>query len=527
MSVCDVLKNFQDFSDDISSSTPLPIAKLARLYDGYGLLMKYDELAEQGLLSNSYPFVSLYKELSPEERLDIFPALIGLKALTNPRVQKDILDASCSIETIQSLCFLNEYYSLLDTSGVQQNIKSLIVSNLLESRCPVKIVPSSIISSRTYIKDYCLYNRDLANGVLFHKILNANEYDPMLEKALKYSLDFESIEEFLRNRFIKEKEVRDSTWNIDLIELVVSKLYILKLLETNKTKINEFTNNTYTEDVLENDSKTYGRYVPSLKLIELFPFMINTLRGYVVASSHESYHAIQDRNVAQGDIFADPDIDIYSMDQFLRETLGEKYYEDNYYTIGIESDAETKAQIDATKIEGPKAERESFENLKNTIEKLGKKESDTLSQIKSNIPYFYIMTRTHNGSRTKLTTLFTDIINEEYEKAEDKEKFKEEILSKYPIFKYTLSWGPHIKIKQPKNYITDLENANAFDALVYIQLIVNSFNDLRCPNQDKVRKELYDKIMKSSLTHQQKSLLITAIEKAIDKFDAHLRKGVN
>ena len=56
MDICEILKNFQDYSDDISFSTPRTIAILAKKYDGYGLLDQYDELSNQGLLSNSYPF---------------------------------------------------------------------------------------------------------------------------------------------------------------------------------------------------------------------------------------------------------------------------------------------------------------------------------------------------------------------------------------------------------------------------------------------------------------------------------------
>lgn len=527
MSIEDILKLEIKQNGKIDWSSPKLHEKIEQSYDGFGILELYDDLNSKGKLVDSLPFASLYLRLPEDSRLDLFPAFIGFKAITNPNEQKRIFEGNCSSTVLQSLSAFNEFFPNLNDTPINIELKNKIVTSIIDSECPIKIIPSSILHDKTYISEYCKRNWDLLNDDLFYAIMNASCFYEKLEEILLEELRVNSLEEFLKNKFFKEHNLSSKKeLKIELIDLVVARLYTLKLLDKNKTYLNELLENPYRETILTNEEETKGSYFEGI--IEVFPFLISTIKELVETSSHEAYHAIQDNHIKTGNILVDPDVDVYSIDAFLREAIGEEYYIKNYTRIGIEHDAQVKALIDIKNIEGAQAKKKHVSSLMSVIEQLSKEENDKLEQISADSGYWYLTSRFIDDYHTMdMFELFEDVVNMKYRKAQDKKAFVDELISKYPIFGYILKFDKEIKIKNISDYIEDFSVSNQDEANIYLQLICNLFNVKKFPKEKNLEVEIKKALKDISLTRIQESSLAIAIGTAIDKYGNHLRRGQN
>ena len=525
----------------LSSSNEPPvniIEFLENCYDGLGLLSLYEGLEEEGKLFDSLPFANLYKEVKNNENaFTLFTGLIGLKALADITIQQKMLEGEVSPEVLGSISALNECFNLLGTGEIQHKSLSQekIIEMIFNINCPLKLVPSSLLENPEFITNYCKHDWDFENGELFAEIARATSYSLKLESQLLNALNLKSLEEYLRKHLQKEKKEQendspekiDSTKNIDLTQLLISKLYTLKLLNKHNTEINGFIINPYVESNVEG-GKEFGEYDRIQKLISIYPFLMTTLKQVVTASSHEGYHAIQDRDVLMGDILKDPDVDIYSMDAYLIETLGKVYYDKNYTRIGTEYDAETKAEIDVAKLEND--EPEYILNLMAVIGRLAHQERVVMNSLKEDPKYFYVMTRYWDYEAYDIYDLFEITINKKLKESDNYEAFVEELLSKYPIFKYSMIITPDgIFRKYPADYIEALKEASDEDIEIYLQLISNDFHPLKSSLSNMTESEYTQAMDYHSLPADLRGKVLKCMDASKNKYDKHFNsnRGVN
>lgn len=509
------------------------INQLSNCYDGFNILNLYDTLAYYGKLRDELPYAKLYKELNEDERFVTFIAHVGIDALADSFTQTLLLEGDCEMDVLGSLSALNEYYETLKqyTSEGAHEKKMEIIDKVLNSNCPLKLIPSSMLEDYDFVSSYCKTNWDFENEHIYTNILKATKYSKKYEEELLESLNIPSLESYLSKAFNREKDCRDSTKNIDITHIVVAKLYTLKLLAQHKTSITGYSHNPYVEQVLDKNSKLYGCYYSDRDLIELFPFLIPSLKELVVDSSHEAYHAIQKRNILQGDIKRDSDVDVYSMDQYLKEILGNDYYDKNYNFIATEYDAEIKARIDVSKLSGPDVYSDELCDLMDQVATLSKENSRTLDAIMTTSPYSFLLTRLDtDDNRYHLFRLFEKVVNEQLQKADNFDEFRQDLITRFPIFEYMLNITPSgISIKKPSDYINDLETANKVDTGIYLHLISNNLHPIKYPRHKEIKEEYLEAIKKSSLSSTKKTGILICLDRISNKYEQHYmsNRGVN
>lgn len=135
--------------------------------------------------------------------------------------------------------------------------------------------------------------------------------------------------------------------NLSPLQKSVLAMYGKKIASMNdlqNLKINLF--------VKKKNDKSLGdcNYIKGKGSINVYDFLEQpdyTVEKYLVVINHECEHVIQEKNMMNCDLDADPNILTYVEDKFLRYAYGNDFYNENYSTTSFEFDAEFKAEIKA------------------------------------------------------------------------------------------------------------------------------------------------------------------------------------
>lgn len=414
--------------------------------------------------------------------------------------------------------FCNNYSDLEETD--RNFIRYLVKENFIPKTC---FDSDTLCEDLELLKACCnsvdeyIYLNDKINSY------NSFKYCAEDEKALidilgkEYS-NCECVEDVMKQLYLSCKS-RDK---MSLLEMFSLNLYGCKVLK------NKGVHKNVDVFRIDNKMEEYGVSGRSGCYLNINASH-SEFKDMFLTLNHELEHAIQDKNIREGNIADDYDVDRYSKDAILKEIIGCDYYSDNYASIFSEYDAEFKANIRAACVLG----------LTDVIEK----HSRDLEIIKENALKAVKDARletNHSGYRESLKRNSLSTLNELFEKkmenlrVDDADSFSD-IISRYPIIKYEYHCevGSTFTRKSIEELVEDLDKASLKkDKGIYYNLlkcrIDHEKEDSDISDNIKVVRELYLGSQYSGTTKKVlNKLLDICIGYESNKYEGYFYKNVH
>ena len=438
--------------------------------------MRENKILEDLLMDNSFVLTSRNVSLIKNNPSFLLASLKNYPNKTLILLKKVLIDYldvdENQIRDLVEICFRGEEVCFGELPIILKNtIIKYIGENWIKEREFIRFlvnnkdIPITYISSNVWIREYHLWdlykdNKEAWKYVSYKSAGYSSEcFNDKDEKTILNLLgesykDCKQIEGVFP--IMKKKNL--SRDNMSVFEMLAIQLYAAKELKKNNVNV--------VVDVFAIDSKMkdLGNYNGTK--IELF---INSNNNDVVEMVntivHEVEHVIQYKNIEEGRIDKDSDIDIYSKDKILRELLGDNYYYTNYGNISFEFDAAFKSYIKTAQLFNLIDE----ENDADLYERMQKKYHKV-------IDYAYFKLE-ETGYYQDALRLSGDALNSLFENEMRKLRKNnfgkyEYIISRYPIIKYEYNVKDCFERKSIEEIIEIIDSSdNKQDIGIYFNII--------------------------------------------------------
>ena len=303
-------------------------------------------------------------------------------------------------------------------------------------------------------------------------IFTAQTYDEDLEKRFAESYGCQTVEDVVQ---AIEEQFPESQ---NHLALATVKLYTLKYLHEHG--VDDVPFHIHRDPVALMEQASYS---PSKNEICMTR---NARQGksfmhLVMASIHEATHALQYKHMKTMNFKEDPDIDLYTKDDFL-STFVPKYYDDNYSTISQEYDADMTARIHKMNILGISKDMHGM--LREFALDQYMSTQKILDQVPGEKAYSFNMVRKKQDDEKTLIPLddyVAEVLTQQVHKAQDFETFYKSIQDSHPLLCYEYEITPEGATKRsPKQLVEQAISA-----------------------QSKEEQEIYEYLIRSSITQRK------------------------
>lgn len=480
----------------------------------------YDSSTIKGLKSASpyalyKTFELLEKEFLPYDHLEYAPLYNISKTYDSPQntfeslvIIRDIKNCNPRTTDFEKIKRLRDVEWNWEYAFMDDKDKEIIIRALIHNKIPASVLPNLLLTDPLVIKAYTSKLAPYTQECVL-RALTAVEYIPDIEENFCIAHGVTDIEAYIYEYMVCYNEKEPS----DIVQLSAIKIYIQKLLDRNNVQGVDVTLNIFSTD-----EDNYGFYRDGHICLATYPGREYDEMAKVGA--HETFHAIQHYNIRNLNFEAEPDIDTYTKDSFLRDffcvTKEMDYYEVNYTSISTEFDAEYRAKIEYYNIENTQTEDE-FETLRMTIEEKAEEEQEILRDLSYQTAYSYTRTRINeHGERVHLDDFVEEKLIELRDKHNDYDYFLSTIESLYPMLMYEYHISEDdIHKKTPQELLQELENSNDYVSIgVYTGLIKSSMNPMKNKDWDK-NIEYYESMLeREDIPHYVKITIRNNLEEA-------------
>lgn len=296
------------------------------------------------------------------------------------------------------------------------------------------------------------------------------KYDEQKAKDFFESIGVSSIDELV------EKTANDPNFKIsDAARLASYNVFALKKLHEYGIDDVKIALNQY--DFFRSYA---GCYLHETKTLTMYDTIIN-VGGvdpyYTIA--HECNHAKQYVDREKMDFDAEPDVDLFTKDYFLREVMGNEYYQLNYPNESHEFDADYKASREIYDMISPK--KDLYEIMKAKIAKKAYDEKLIIDKVQYRIAYAFSRTRKNlDGTVMHLDDLVEIELNKKLKTSPSFKEFEKEVQEKYPLLALEYELGPRgVRKKTPKELVHDMNRSKSDEEYNVYRGIIKSSMDIR------------------------------------------------
>ena len=434
-----LMNNFKsvDFSDPVILETLKNTVDKKSLRNIMGSI-GYNKASELDL-----PYTDIYKETIPySNNTKVFT----IKALIS-KVKENGIEAVWGSEFVESFRYITLMFENMDSKS-----KQAIIDTILQEDFPVQLIPTQILTDDYFLAAFMKYhNMDKNLMAAVYASLKGDEYKSNYETALASATGYSSLEEYIQHEIVlNEKDDPISK----ITQIAAIRLNTMKQLKEHGIENIEVIVNEYCVDQQLGHSGGCGE-----DQIHIYTFPNTTSKERYRTSLHEERHAQQDKAVAEGDITTFPDADVYSKEKLLREALNYAYYLYNYFSLGIEYDADFASEKHVQELEKGRA-----------------KDGDVDKAIRYKKTY---IRKDLDGNAMHIDDLFEIVANREMASTKS-EDVKEFLLEEYPILyhQYNVDEEHGFRKKTPSELIQGLYGEHKD---TYIGLIKSSIT----PDKDK------------------------------------------
>ena len=469
------------------------------------------------------------------------------------KVNSSFLIASLKNNVDKTFKALNKLKYIDDVLIDDYQMKETINYLFIEKKIKFDNLPSVI---KNYIVDYISFNyifdgdeicyfvnnnyipiTYLSNGCLLHLFNDLDEiskYDQKTkdfiygfiynDKYKKYCLDDElKLIEYLGQEYRGCKTIENvlvlmhknnlKRDNMNILEMLAIQMYGMKEEDKNliKKSINVFSygeNKFYTGNQQGN-------------LVELY---INAncskTSDMILTIIHEICHSIQIKNIQEGNIVEDNDIDVYSKDFILRLILGDEYYSKNYFNMSFEYDASVKSCMKLVKLLGMSDidyETKKLEVLRNNALKVIKKAEEKDEKYEKNM--------------YRNNVNINDLFEEEMKKIKNNNlSLYTALIYSYPVIRYEYNYEKNFTRKTIEQLIDELRNSDEKkDKGIYYNILQNRLNyekdELAEENFNEIKSLLKTKKYDDKTKKMLNKLLEVCFEKKNEKYVSYFYKS--
>lgn len=303
-------------------------------------------------------------------------------------------------------------------------------------------------------------------------IFTASTYDKDLEQRFAESYGCQTVEDVVQVIADEYPELQNH------LALATVKLYTLKYLHEHG--VDDVPFHIHRDPVALMEQASYS---PSKNEICMTR---NARQGksfmhLVMAAVHEATHALQYKHMKSINFKEDPDIDLYTKDDFL-STFVPKYYDVNYSVVSQEYDADMTARIHNMNVQGISPDlhgmlREFALNQYMDTHKI-------LDQVPGEKAYSFNMTRKKLDGQETLITLddyVAEVLTQKAQEADDFDVFYQSIQESHPLlcYEYEITRDGATK-RSPKQLVEQAVSA-----------------------QSKEEQEIYEYLIRSSITQRK------------------------
>ena len=328
--------------------------------------------------------------------------------------------------------------------------KQAMVDSIVQSDFPVQLVPDLFLTDDKFLITF-MKHHNISSELMtpIYASLKGEEYKEKYEQAFIAATGYSSLEEYIQNEIVlNEKDDPISK----LTQIAAIRLNTMKQLKQHGIDNMEVIINEYCVNQQLVHSGGCGE-----DKIHIYTFPKTTSKERYRTSLHEERHAEQDKAVAEGDITSFPDVDIYSKEKLLREALNYGYYLYNYFSLGIEYDADFTAEKHIQELE------------------LGEvSDADVDKDIRYKKSY---ERKDLDGNVMHIDDLFELVVNREMATSKS-EDVKEFLLEEYPIlyYQYNIDDKYGFRKKTPSELMDCLQGEHKE---IYVGLIKSSITPLK------------------------------------------------
>ena len=418
--------------------------------------------------------------MSPEFRPDVLlrihaegydisefdPTGMYKRALDLPN-SKILFTLICNIESVKYFpdCPIIHSKSLkeLTTEEVQ-----LAMDFIIESDIPLSNLTADLLEDKDFLTRYSQEtSQKLSQAEI--EIFTTQGYDPKIEQELIQQYDCKTIEELIHLFIENDIPSRNPT------ALAALKLHTAKKMH--QKGIDDVTIHIFDDNKLwENAS-----YDPNTNSINITGFALTSNYESLVNSAiHEATHAVQNYAKINIDYELEPDLDLYTKDDFLRDNVP-NYYITNYNNICSEYDADMTAKIEVMKIKGLSPELHQM--LREYALEQYKSTGRILEQVDGEKAYSFSLVRKDVEDEIILLDDYViQVLEKQIQKTDNFEEYYAQLKEKYPLLCYEYDISPQGAYKKtPEELVAAaLESEDEKDRGIYEYLIRSSVTMRKC-----------------------------------------------
>lgn len=474
-------RNSVDFNDPIIRET------LSKTTDFMYLANIISHLGYKRAKELDIPYVETYKKTI---RLNDTSKLFVTSAIMDAYT-KDGIDAIWGEHFVRSFKYITMMFDTMNS-----NVKGEIIDIILSANFPVELIPNEILCDDQFLVKFMKYhNMDKNLMTAVYASLKGEEYKGKYEDVLASSTGYSSLEDYIQHEIVLDEKNNPIS---KITQIAAIRLNTLKQLRSHGIEDMTVIVNEYCVD-----QKLLHSGGCSEDVIHIYTFPHTTSKERYRTNLHEERHAHQDKAVRDGDITSFPDVDIYSKEKLLREALNYSYYLFNYFTLGIEYDADYTAEKHIQTLEGGECKDED---------------------IDKSIRYTRTYTRKDLDDKAMhIDDLFELVMNREMDGAKS-EDVKEMLLDEYPIlyYQYNIDEEHGFRKKTPSELLEGLQGEHTE---IYLGLIKSSIT----PNKDKhslENIEMYETLLRDENISEELRAKITPIIETYKSMHIDIRKKI-
>lgn len=303
-------------------------------------------------------------------------------------------------------------------------------------------------------------------------IFTTSTYDEDIEKRFAESYGCKTVEEVAQVIATEYPELQNH------LALATIKLYTLKYLHEHG--VDDVPFHIYKDPEALTEQASYSPVKNEICMTRNTR-QNPTFMNLVLASIHEATHALQYKNMLSMNYNEDPDIDLYTKDDFLATSI-KGYYEDNYTVVSQEYDADMTARIHNMNVLGVSKEMHAM------LREFALNKYMSTRQILNHVPgekaYSFNVTRKKQDEEKTLIPLedyVAEVLNQQIRSAPDFDTFYQALQEKHPLLCYEYSITPEGATKRSPQQLVE----QAISA------------------QTEKEQEIYEYLIRSSVTQRK------------------------